>query len=201
VLTLVAAPASAATPVTITTRSTLSGTDRYTTSEKVHTAAAAKEPTNAAFSNLILASGDSFPDALSAVALAEVKDAGILLLPANGTMTKTAVAKAVAAVTIYIVGGTSALSSAVETKLKTVTSAGGAGKASSAIIRYAGTNRYSTSAIVANAITAAGVASHNNKKNCDYRKWRKLCRRGGCIDACQRTYYSYCYNCVANSVD
>jgi NADPH-dependent F420 reductase len=161
VLTLVAAPSSAATAVTITTRSTLSGTDRYNTSEKVHTAAAAK---NGTFTNLILASGDSFPDALSAVALAEVQDAGVLLLPADGTMTAAAVAKAVAATTIFIVGGTSALSSAVETKLKTVASAGGAGKASTAIVRYAGTNRYSTSAIVANAITAAGVASHDNKK-------------------------------------
>jgi putative cell wall-binding protein len=164
VLTLVAAPSSAATAVTITTRSTLSGTDRYNTSEKVHTAAAAKEPTDAAFTNLILASGDSFPDALSAVALAEVQDAGVLLLPADGTMTAAAVAKAVAATTIFIVGGTNALSSAVETKLKTVASAGGAGKASTAIVRYAGSNRYSTSAIVANAITAAGVASHDNKK-------------------------------------
>lgn len=164
-LALVAAPASAAVPVTITTRSTLSGTDRYTTSEKVHTAAAAKEPTNAAFSNIILASGDSFPDALSAIALGEVNDAGIVLLPASGTMSATAVAKAAAATTVYIIGGTSALSSAVETKLKTTVAGGGAGKATTAIVRYAGSDRYSTSAIVANAITAAGVASHDNKKS------------------------------------
>ena len=164
VLALVAAPASAAVPVTITTRSTLSGTDRYSTSEKVHTAAAAKEPVNQAFTNIILASGDSFPDALSAIALGEVVDAGIVLLPANGTMSVTAVAKAAAATTVYIVGGTSALSSAVETKLKTTVAGGGAGKGTTAIVRYAGSDRYSTSAIVANAITAAGVASHNNKK-------------------------------------
>jgi putative cell wall-binding protein len=160
VLTIVAAPASAATPVTITTRSTLSGTDRYNTSEKVHTAAAAK---NGSFTDLVVASGDAFPDALSAIALARKEDAGILLLPASGAMTAAAVAKAVAATNIHIIGGTNALSSAVETKLKTTVAAGGAGKSALTVTRLSGTDRYATAAVVANTIGAAGVAKHDNK--------------------------------------
>lgn len=160
VLTIVAAPASAATPVTITTRSTLSGTDRYNTSEKVHTAAAAK---NGSFTDLVVASGDAFPDALSAIALARKEDAGILLLPSSGAMTAAAVAKAVAATNIHIIGGTNALSSAVETKLKTTVAAGGAGKTALTVTRLSGTDRYATAAVVANTIGAAGVAKHDNK--------------------------------------
>ncbi|MDP6862718.1 MAG: cell wall-binding repeat-containing protein [Acidimicrobiales bacterium] len=160
VLTIVAAPASAATPVTITTRSTLSGTDRYNTSEKVHTAAAAK---NGSFTDLVVASGDAFPDALSAIALARKEDAGILLLPSSGAMTAAAVAKATAATNIHIIGGTNALSSAVETKLKTTVAAGGAGKSALTVTRLSGTDRYATAAVVANTIGAAGVAKHDNK--------------------------------------
>ena len=160
VLALVAAPASAATQVTITARATYSGTDRYNTAEKVHTGTNAKD----AVTDLVIASGDNYPDALCALGLAEKEDAGILLLPQAGTMTAAAVTKAAAATHVYIVGGTSAVSSAVETKLKTVTTAGGAGKAASAITRYAGSDRYSTCAMVANAITGASVATYNTKK-------------------------------------
>ena len=160
VLTIVAAPASAATPVTITTRSTLSGTDRYNTSEKVHTAAAAK---NGSFTDLVIASGDAFPDALSALALARKEDAGILLLPSSGAMTAAAVAKAAAATNVFIIGGTNALSSAVETKLQTTVAAGGAGKTALTVSRLSGTDRYATAAVVANTIGAAGVAKHDNK--------------------------------------
>ena len=160
VLTLVAAPASAATPVTITARTTFSGTDRYNTAEKIHTQTNAKDTVT----DLILVSGDNFPDALAALPLAEKEDAGILTLPKDGTMTAAAVAKATAATHIYIVGGTAALSSAVETKLKTTTGAGGAGKTAANITRYGGSNRYATASMVANAITGANVATFNTKK-------------------------------------
>ncbi len=160
VLALVAAPASAATQVTITARATYSGTDRYNTAEKVHTGTNAKD----AVTDLVIASGDNYPDALCALGLAEKEDAGILLLPQSGTMTAAAVTKAAAATQVYIVGGTSAVSSAVETKLKTTTAAGGAGKAATAITRYAGSDRYSTCSMVANAITGTNVATFNTKK-------------------------------------
>ena len=160
VLTLVAAPASAATPVTVTARTTFSGTDRYNTAEKIHTATNAVD----AVEDLILVSGDNFPDALAALPLAEKEDAGILLLPQDGTMTAAAVAKATAAVHIYIVGGTAALSSAVETKLKTTTGGGGAGKGTANITRYGGSNRFATAAMVANAVGTANVATYNTKK-------------------------------------
>ena len=162
VLAIVASPASAVTPVTITTRSTLSGTDRYDTSVKVHTAAEAKDD-NASFTDLVIASGDAFPDALSAIALARKEDAGVLLLPSSGAMSAAAITKAIAATNIYIIGGTNALSSAVETKLKTTVAAGGAGKTSLNVTRLSGTDRYATAAVVANTIGAAGVAKHDNK--------------------------------------
>ncbi|MBA46135.1 MAG: hypothetical protein CMB31_06060 [Euryarchaeota archaeon] len=160
VLALVATPASAATQVTITARASYSGTDRYNTAEKVHTGTNAKD----AVTDLVIASGDNYPDALCALGLAEKEDAGILLLPQAGTMTAAAVTKASTATQVYIVGGTSAVSSAVETKLKTTTAGGGAGLASSAITRYAGSDRYTTCAMVANAITGANVATFNSKK-------------------------------------
>jgi len=159
VLALVASPASALQPVTITARATFSGTDRYNTSEKVRTATAAVDATT----DLILASGENYPDALAAMALAEKEDAGIILLPKSGAMSVGAVTAAAGATHVWIIGGTSALSSAVETTLKTTTGAGGAGKSSAAITRVAGTDRYATAALVANQVGSANVASYNTK--------------------------------------
>ena len=160
VLALVASPASAAQPVTITARATFAGTDRYNTSELVRTATAAIDATT----DLVLASGENYPDALAAIALAEKEDAGVILLPSSGVMSVKAVAAAAAATHVWIVGGTSALSSAVETTLKTTTGAGGAGKATAAITRVAGTDRYATAALVANKVGSGNVASFNTKK-------------------------------------
>lgn len=163
VLALVSAPASAAQAVTITTRSTLQGTDRYATSVAVHNVAQTANG-GADFTDLVLASGDNYPDALSGIALAASKDAGLILLPADGTMSAKAITACLGAGQIYIVGGTAALSSAVETKLKTTTAGGGCGKGSAAITRIAGSDRYATAGMVANVITTTNTALYNTKK-------------------------------------
>lgn len=163
VLALVSAPASAAQAVTITTRSTLQGTDRYATSVAVHNVAQTANA-GADFTDLVLASGDNYPDALSGIALAASKDAGLILLPADGTMSAKAITACTGAVQIYIVGGTAALSSAVETKLKTTTAGGGCGKGSGNITRIAGSDRYATAGMVANLITSTNTALYNTKK-------------------------------------
>jgi putative cell wall-binding protein len=163
VLALVSAPASAAQAVTITTRSTLQGTDRYATSVAVHNVAQTANA-GADFTDLVLASGDNYPDALSGIALAASQDAGLILLPADGTMSAKAITACTGATQIYIVGGTAALSSAVETKLKTTTAGGGCGKGSANITRIAGSDRYATAGMVANVITTTNTALYNTKK-------------------------------------
>jgi len=163
VLALVSTPASAAQAVTITTRSTLQGTDRYATSVAVHNVAQGAN-VDGDFSDLVLASGDNYPDALSGIALAASQDAGLILLPADGTMSAAAIVACTGASQIYIVGGTAALSSAVETKLKTTTGGGGCGKGSAAITRIAGSDRYATAGMVANVITSTNTAMYNTKK-------------------------------------
>ena len=90
VLSLVSSPASAAQAVTITTRATLQGADRYATSVAVHNVAQTANA-GADFTDLVLASGDNYPDALSGIALAASQDAGLILLPADGTMSAAAV--------------------------------------------------------------------------------------------------------------
>ena len=114
----------------------IAGTDRFDTSFK--TADRLKEENGGeAFKNIIVASGMDFADALSATYLSSVKGAPILLNINNAKRMDTLVAyiKANAApnATVYIVGGTGAVDSALETKLSGFK-----------VKRLAGKNRYLT---------------------------------------------------------
>ena len=124
----------------------LAGSNRYDTA----IAAAEhlrKEKGIDAFSSVIIASGRDFPDALSASYLAYKKDAPILLVGKDSA----SIAKAAAYVkealsadgTVYIIGGTGAVPSTMETSLDH-------GKA----VRLAGSNRYATNLAV---LEEAGV--------------------------------------------
>lgn len=118
----------------------LSGADRYETAIK----ASAETFAPKSVQTVVIATGQDFPDALSASALAGAYHAPILL-------TRTAALPAgllaeidrLGATKVDIVGGTSVVSPAVETALK---------QAGLTVYRVAGSNRYQTSAAVARRI-------------------------------------------------
>jgi putative cell wall-binding protein len=148
---------AAATVASVVAQTRVGGSDRYATA-----AALFATTTNSA----VLASGANFPDALSANFLAKAKGAGILLtdpkvLP-SVTLNKilsTPVA------TVYIVGGTGAVSQAIENQLAATHIANNPTFAFISVIRIAGADRYATNLAVneyqfathATAIVATGA--------------------------------------------
>ena len=131
----------------------IAGSDRFDTSFR--TADRLKEENGGeAFKNIIVASGMDFADALSATYLSSVKGAPILLNINNSKRMDTLVEyikkNADAKATIYIVGGTGAVSGDLEKKLKT------SGFTDKQIKRLAGKNRYLTNIEV---LKATGVSS------------------------------------------
>lgn len=98
----------------------------------------------------VLATGQDFPDSLSAVTLARLYKAPILLTEKNKlTAVTDAQITRLKVKTIYIIGGTGVVSSAIETQLKT---------RKINVIRISGQDRYETAAKIANKVTlnAAG---------------------------------------------
>ena len=131
----------------------IAGSDRFDTSFR--TADRLKEENGGeAFKNIIVASGMDFADALSATYLSSVKGAPILLNVNNSKRMDTLVdyikKNADAKATIYIVGGTGAVSGNLEKKLKN------RGFTDKQIKRLAGKNRYLTNIEV---LKATGVSS------------------------------------------
>ena len=76
--------ASAVTPSTTATR--VAGSDRYSTAAALATKYVAARTSANWNGNLVVASGENFPDALAAGPLAKVKDAPILLVPSSGSL-------------------------------------------------------------------------------------------------------------------
>ena len=144
---------SAATPVTVPAPangvSRVSGADRYQTGVQVSQAqwadAAGDSSLRAKAQAVVLARGDNFPDALSGVPLA-AKVHGPLLLTTPTTLTGATAAEIArvlgpgAGQPVYILGGTGAVSAAVEAQLT---------RAGYAVTRYQGANRYQTALDVA----------------------------------------------------
>jgi putative cell wall-binding protein len=113
----------------------LSGTDRYDTAKDV----AAK--TFGTSDIVVIASGETFPDALAAAYAAGLPSVPILLTAKDKLPAPTSTAiTSLKATKALIVGGTSAVSAAVETELK---------NDGLSTNRVAGTNRYDTAAKVA----------------------------------------------------
>lgn len=110
---------SQATTTVVPTR--IGGKDRYETAVKIAEADAGTTPgaIRGETDNVIIASGETFPDALSAGYLAATKNAPILLTQ-NGQLPQTVVEylKTYGAKNVFIVGGGSAVSSDVESRLK-----------------------------------------------------------------------------------
>ncbi len=90
--------------------------------------------------SVVIANSQVFADSLSVSSVASCKDMPIFLTDSDSISTTTLDAiKALAPTNIYIVGGTTAISSAIETQLKTI---GG-------VDRIGGLNRYATSLEIA----------------------------------------------------
>ncbi len=122
----------------------LAGADRYATSAKISAASFAPDPQVA-----FVAGGSNFPDALSGAPWAGVNQGPVLLtsatsLPSSITTELTRLKPR----QIYVLGGTSMVSEAVLSQLAKYATQG-------VVKRYAGANRYETSAKIANEGYAA----------------------------------------------
>lgn len=120
------------------------GSDRYATAVKASQAVFS----SGSVQNVVLASGMSFPDALSASGFAGVAAAPLLLTAREALPTFTLdeidrVSTAPAHTTVWLIGGTSAIGSPVADSLDA---------AGYTVQRLGGTNRYDTSRLVAERI-------------------------------------------------
>lgn len=123
----------------------LGGSDRYDTSVQI----SQKNWDKSEY--VILASGENFPDALSATPLAKKYDAPILLTPKDSlNQLVSDEIKRLQATHIIIVGGPGAVSDTVKTKLMNL------GLSCS---RISGMNRYETSLAVAKALGSSSTAA------------------------------------------
>jgi putative cell wall-binding protein len=139
----VALPATAASAVTVSVVSRISGATRFDTA-----IAASQDQFTATGSAkaVVLTRADTYPDALSGGPLA-AKVGGPLLLTSSASLPSSVQAEIIRVLpkgaTVYILGGTTAVSTSVET---TITGLGFAVK------RIAGTDRYATAVAVADAM-------------------------------------------------
>ncbi len=122
----------------LTTLPRIAGGDRYETAVCV-----SKEGWDLA-STVILARGDDFPDALAGASLAYKYDAPILLTGSSSLNSKTLdEIKRLQATKCIILGGTGAISSVVESQLKSI---------DLSVDRIAGNNRYETASKIAKIV-------------------------------------------------
>lgn len=130
----------------------LSGATRY------ETAAAISKDGWVSAKNVVLASGEKFPDGLAAAPLAKILGAPILLANQTNTLPKATAdeIKRLGATTIHIVGGTPVITAAVESSLK----AGG-----KVVKRYAGATRYETAQKIANTLPSYATVIVANSSN------------------------------------
>jgi putative cell wall-binding protein len=132
-LTLAAAPAQATEPTDVVR---VAGTTRYGTAAEAATQA---YPTGS--TNVVLASGEKFPDALAGGGLAGSLDAPILLAQQNAVPAETTAALAeLGADNVTILGGTEAISAAVEAGLEA---------AGLTVDRVGGEDRFETALLIA----------------------------------------------------
>ena len=145
---LTALPRADATEQVTTQR--LSGSDRYSTAVAI-----AKKSYPNGVGEVVLASGEGFPDALAASFLAGVISGPILLVTRTSVPSATAQALAdLNATKVYLVGGPAAITRAVEDELlKRYT-----------VRRVAGVDRYDTARAVKQSQLITSVGRYNSKR-------------------------------------
>jgi putative cell wall-binding protein len=126
----------------------LGGADRYATAAQVALRTAGTR-TNGG-STVVLASGETFPDALSAGYLSQrLGGAPVLLTQANNLPVATRAALAQLHTTnVWIVGGTSAVSTAVANGVRTILDNNAGGQGMGSLGRLSGADRYATNEAV-----------------------------------------------------
>lgn len=132
--------------------------DRFAGSDRYETARLTAEATFAAGTQTaILATGEQFPDALAGNYLAGVTRAPILLTRTGSvpSSTKTALNN-LKVKNVIILGGTDAVSAAVEAELKSTASSSASG-GNLEVTRLAGTDRYETARVVAVTPSTTGT--------------------------------------------
>lgn len=125
----------------------ISGDDRYTTSVAIGKYGWSASTT------AFIATGLDYPDALSAGAAAGKLRAPVVLVPGTSAAvpaTTSAYLTGIGTKTAYIAGGTTVVSSAIETALKSKHS----------VVRYAGSDRFNTSNLIAKAHHTKGGSVH-----------------------------------------
>jgi putative cell wall-binding protein len=143
------------------------GADRFTTAQ------VAFESIFGCLDTAVIARADQFPDALAAAYLAGHEETGILLTSTNSVPAATLNALRNKGVKhVFLLGGTSAISSAVATQLDGTTAfdCGGVPTAGTlSVQRLAGADRFETAQLVAEfpGLGAAGTADTNNDGDCD----------------------------------
>jgi len=148
--TLLIGPVPRASATADVTQARLAGLDRFETAAKI---AAAEYPTGA--TTAIVASGRAFPDAPAGAALAGIKGGPLLLTEPGSLPTATSNAlKSLGTKTVYLLGGTAAVSKAVADSLAT----------SYTVTRLAGADRYETAKAIATEIGQANVATLGGKR-------------------------------------
>ena len=154
---------SAQTALVVTTQGRVGGIDRYATSAQLYTG---QFPLA---TNIVLASGQNFPDALSATYLAKRLNTGVLLTDPNVLQQATSLVLTNNVITtVYIVGGTAAVSANVQNAISALHVGNNPGNnALLTVVRVAGADRYATNNAVdlyngASAGTTAVVATGQN---------------------------------------
>lgn len=118
---------------------TYAGVDRY------GTARAAYHAQFAGATVAVLTSGENYPDALSAAALAKKLGTGILLTPAGSLAQDTRLElQSDPIATVYIVGGTAAISQAVQNAIAAMHVNNDPSQGLINVVRVAGADRYAT---------------------------------------------------------
>ena len=142
-------------PTKVTSTPRIGGSDRYDTAVQI----AKANFSTPGIPVVYVASGENFPDALSAVPIAAVKGAPLLLV------TSSAVPQGVfdelnslKPKQIIIVGGEAAISPAVVTVLSTVTGLAVNGSGTPDVVRIQGADRYQTSVALGNSLYAPPAA-------------------------------------------
>lgn len=138
--------------VPVVTQKRLSGTDRFKTG--IATAEEYKSVTGATkFTNIVVASGINYPDALSGSYLAAKKNAPMLLVSNSSMDEVTTYIKNNLSPngTIYVLGGTGAVSGKFESAMGT--------EYANRIVRLAGLDRYETNLLI---LKEAGVANDSD---------------------------------------
>jgi putative cell wall-binding protein len=171
VLALVAAPVSATTPINGTTSTSadgrVAGSDRYATATAAASSYLVRRANLTTWNEIVVVSGDNFPDALSAASLAGSYAAPIILMPSDGSL-PTVVKEwgltkrdqiqtnstASVPFKVVIVGGTSAVPDAGVDALLAVLNAGDLTPASKT--RISGSSRTATAKAVMTQTNASG---------------------------------------------